>query len=186
MGIDLLALRDLDRPAQRDWLMANMPSDRSRRVNWWLALITSASRNASWEHTRPDERASWVVLALVVLQCSLDSGYIDADEVVIRRAYLSRTLRAYDDPSRYSPLLRAESVVSECLERVGEKLSYERTLRLIDEWQEKSIRMNVNNLLILRKVKNLLRPVIYHVGYLHDDRLAGEARKWTKLISVLP
>lgn len=186
METDLLALRNLDRSAQRDWLMANMPSDRSRRVNWWLALITRASRNASWEHTRSDERASWVALTLVVLQCSLDSGCIDADEVAIGRAYLSNTLRAYDDPSRYSPSLRAESVVSECLERVGEKLSYERILRLIDEWQEKSVYMDVKELHILRKVKTLLQPIVYHVDYLRDASLASEARKWTKLINMLP
>lgn len=77
-------------------------------------------------------------------------------------------------------------MVSECLERVGEKLSYERILRLIDEWQEKSVYMDVKELHILRKVKTLLQPIVYHVDYLRDASLASEARKWTKLINMLP
>jgi len=168
-------------PSQQRSRLAEMQPAQQERDNWWRGVIESATRMAvSSEKISMQDRQAWVQLALTALDCAHDMNAVNKLEVAIQRANLSAALSRYGDPIEFNDSLKPDDVAQNCLACID--LSYEEAASKTVDWRAQ----NIEVIRSLRKIKNLVTPLVSLADKIEDEPTRLETQRWINLLPVLP
>ena len=177
----LVALRDLNMPSIRTWLVQHQPSMLEVRRGWYENLVARAIQHVY--HGIPDERLQWARLVVAVAEESAVQGVRRPADVAIRITNLAAHL-AERGPSFLDP----NELVARCMSLIN--VPFERAAEEVREWRlltvEEAKRRSIDELSRLRDAKNLLKAAALHADRITDPQLLNDLRRWQSIRDLLP
>ncbi|PTM53258.1 hypothetical protein [Desmospora activa] len=172
-----LASKDI----QRAWLLQNEERDQDgNTTNWWLSIIQPVSTRISFFSSEPSKDA-WARFAVTSIETAEEVGAISADEASIRLSNLSVVLtRARFNPEKIDPALASKNIIHRALTCID--LTHAEASQKSRNWPEQPIETTRS----LRRIKNLIRPVLPLVDHVHDEKLKQRLAQWRDLLPQLP
>jgi hypothetical protein len=178
----MIAWQDLvdHRGGLRSWLVAAQPEPETRR-NWWVGLVLEAIgqvQSALWEGSAPGRDV--LDLATEVIDIAWAEGALTAADAAIRLANLAGLIAVKVPPDEVPAALAPEVAVRRCLLLIRQ--DPQAVSAAASRWQT----LPADRISDLRRIKNLLNPVLQLGPFLTARTLADEVAAWQLVAPDLP
>ena len=148
-----------------------------RSVNRWLSMRVIAQTRAYDVANPIDVRRDWAAVSIKLTECAARfAGYgswNEAIDICNMRAFMIRNLSPV-------PVSEVDALIAFALARLTLRPSAAKALA--DRWQT----LPVDRILLLRRHKNLIAPLVHLADQLPDTADADIARSWINIHRHLP
>jgi hypothetical protein len=178
----LESIRTLNAEDLRRTLRAWVSEDVGRGVNEWLSVVEAFTGRVlrDFPNVNPSGRAHLSATFTMLLEQAEVSGGIEEDQRVIRVLNVVSALVQKVGPSGEVMLLDPVWAAKVCLSQI--RTSFDWASEESAHWRD----LTRSEILQLRRVKNLVTPMVSLEEFLPEGGFRDQLHSWVKLLPALP
>lgn len=163
-----------------DWLSLEQPTG-DERANWWLGwVLVSVGKVQSVVGTGDIPDATTLDRVVRVLNVATGEGAVTSADRAIRLANLAGLIARAGGSVRFPPDLQPDVAIRECLELLPQNIADVELAA--SRWKS----LPIDEARVLRRMKNLVGPMMRLAPYLEDRDLADRVARWRDIYPYLP
>lgn len=163
-----------------NWLSFEQPTG-DERANWWLGwVLVSVGKIQSVVGAGDIPDAATLDRVVRVLNAATGEGAVAAADVAIRLANLAGVIAKTGTIINRPPELRPDAAARKCLQLIPQDLA--EVELAVARWRS----LSIGEIRVLRRVKNLVDPMMRLAPFLEDCDLADRVAKWRNILPQLP